>query len=165
MRLIPFYLVALLIIVALAGCGDTYSDMKQAAAGIQSKANEASTAISADVHAIRATTISYNEQTFTINDLFKTILRDVQWFYDEKTNQLTINGTWQDNGLFAEQQFSDDMKQSLQHEGEVTVVLVIAEEQVVAQSTQASLILKKNNLVTYTGEQALYQLFDVYIAQ
>lgn len=165
MRLIPFYLVALLISMVLASCGDTYNDIKQAAAGIQSKANEATTAISADVHAIRATMISYNEQTFTINDLFKTILRDVQWFYDEKTNQLTITGTWMDNGLFAEQQFSDDMKQSLQHEGEVTVVLVVEEQQVVVHATQTSLTFKNNTLVTSTGKQAFYQLVDVYIAQ
>lgn len=164
MRRIPFYLLTVIMTVFLAGCGDTVNEIKQAAAGINSKANEASTALSADVHAIRATMLSYNEHTFTVNAVFKAILRDVQWFYDDK-NQLTITGTWQDNGLFAQQQFDEETKKSLAHEGEVKIVLVMEDGQIMPQSTQVTLTLKKNVLLTETGSDILYHLYDVYITQ
>lgn len=165
MRFITFYLLTLLMTILLAGCGDTYNEIKQAAAGINSKADEATAAISADVHAIRATTVSYKEQTFTVNDVFKTILRDIQWFYDEETNQLKITGTWQDNGLFSEQSFDEQLKKSLQHEGEVEIILVIKNEQIITEHTNVTLTLQRNNLLHLTGAAALYHLYDVYLAQ
>ena len=56
---------------------------------------------------MRATEIEFDGQTFTINDLFKTILRDVQWFYDESEDmqRTKISGTWQDNGLLPKKIF------------------------------------------------------------
>lgn len=99
----------------MAGCGDSVADLKEAAAGINSKANEGASAISIDVHSISATEIEFDNQTFTINDVFKVILRDVQWDYDDsgETRQLKITGTWQDNGLFAEHSFSARQKETL----------------------------------------------------
>ena len=68
----------------LAGCGDSYSEIKEAVSGINTKANDAASALSLEVHELRATELYYNDKSFTINDLFKTTLRDVQWYYDEK---------------------------------------------------------------------------------
>lgn len=75
-------------------------DIKDAAAGINSKATEAATAISIDVHSIRAIELAFDNKQVAINDLFKTILRDVQWHYDESANILKISGTWKNNQLF-----------------------------------------------------------------
>lgn len=68
----------------LVGCGETMTDIKDAVSGINSKANEAAQALGEDVHALRRTEIKYSNATITINDLFKTILRDIQWFYEPK---------------------------------------------------------------------------------
>lgn len=165
MRFIVLCLLTITTTIILTGCGDKYKELKHAAAGINSKANEATTAISADVHAIRATELAYKEHTFTMNDVFKTILRDVQWFYDEETNQLKITGTWQDNGLFAQQQFDNATNKALQHDGDVEIILLLENEQIAAQHTQVTLTLHKNVLVNTLGQNALYQLYDVYIAQ
>lgn len=70
--------------VLLAGCGDRLTEIKDAFSGINSAADAAASAVSQDVHAIRALTINYNDESFTINDLFKTILRDIRWEYDGK---------------------------------------------------------------------------------
>ena len=110
MRRITWFIVPIFMTTFLSGCGEKYEEIKQAAAGINAKANEATAAISTNVHAIRATEITYAEQTFTINDVFTSILRDVQWFYDKSTNQLKITGTWQNNGLFADKQFDEETK-------------------------------------------------------
>ena len=85
---------ACILSLCLAGCSDTLGEIKDAASGINTAADEAATAISQDVHSIRAINITYNDETFTVNDLFKSILRDVQWDYErgEKTNALKVNG-------------------------------------------------------------------------
>ena len=114
------FMALLLTVIFLTGCNDTMKDIKDAAAGINSKANEAATAISIDVHSIRAIELAFDNEQVTINDLFKTILRDVQWHYDESANILKITGTWKNNQLFSEQHFSEQQKQELVENGNVT---------------------------------------------
>ena len=67
----------------LSGCGGRFSEIKDAASGINSvKLIPQTSAVSRDVHAIRALDINYKDTSFTVNDLFKTILRDIRWDYD-----------------------------------------------------------------------------------
>lgn len=153
--------------ILLAGCGDTVGDLKEAVAGINSKANEAATAISIDVHSMRATEIDFDGQTFTINDLFKTILRDVQWFYDESENkqQLKISGTWQDNGLFAEENFSEDLKQQLQENGQVEIFLTFDNNLMTEQKTTVHMKLNGETLIQEQGTDILHHFYQIYLKE
>lgn len=149
----------------LAGCGDTVGDLKEAVAGINSKANEAATAISIDVHTIRATEMTFNDQTFTINDLFKTILRDVQWYYDESDDkqQLKISGTWQNNGLFADENFSDEVKQQLLENGQVEVILAFQNGLIKEQDTKVHMKLNGKIFIEEQGTDILHHFYRIYV--
>lgn len=151
--------------ILLAGCGDTVGDLKEAVAGINSKANEAATAISIDVHSMRATEIEFDDQTFTINDVFKTILRDVQWYYDESENkqQLKISGTWQDNGLFADENYSKDLKQQLLENGHVEVLLTFENNLIAEQETTVHMKLNGETLIEEQGTEILHQFYRIYL--
>lgn len=150
--------------ILLAGCGDTIGDIKQAAAGINSKANEAATAISTDVHSIRAVDMEFDNQTFTINDLFKTILRDVQWYYDENGNeqQLKITGTWQDNGLFAEENFSEIEKQQLIENSKIEVILFFQNGVIDEEKTTVRMSQNKQTIIDQKGTEALLHFYTIY---
>lgn len=156
------FMALLLTVIFLTGCNDTMKDIKDAAAGINSKANEAATAISIDVHSIRAIELAFDNEQVTINDLFKTILRDVQWHYDESTNILKITGTWKNNQLFSEQHFSEQQKQELVENGNVTVQLHFIDNQLSEAKTAAQLILHNELLVDIQGEQLLQHFYDVF---
>ncbi|MCM3720783.1 23S rRNA methyltransferase [Solibacillus isronensis] len=151
-------------VILLAGCGDTVADLKEAAAGINSKANEAASAISIDVHFIRATEIEFDNQTFTINDLFKTILRDVEWNYDDsgETQQLKITGTWQNNGLFAQHSFSAYQKELLKENGEVEVILSFNNGTMDETKTKVSMIMDGETLIKEVGQEILHHLYKTY---
>ena len=150
--------------ILLAGCGDTIGDIKQAAAGINSKANEAATAISTDVHSIRAVEMEFDNQTFTINDLFKTILRDVQWYYDENGNeqQLKITGTWQDNGLFAEENFSEIEKQQLIENSKIEVILFFHNGVLDEEKTTVRMSQNRQTIIDQKGTEALLHFYKIY---
>ena len=152
-------------VILLAGCGDTVADLKEAAAGINSKANEAASAISIDVHSIRATEIEFDNKTFTINDLFKTILRDVQWDYDDsdETQQLKITGTWQDNGLSAHHSFSASQKELLKENGEVEVILSFNNGTINEVKTKVSMKMDGQILIKEEGQEILHHLYNAYI--
>ena len=157
-KLIPLLFVGIL----CAGCGDTMSDIKEAAAGINSKANEAASAISSDVHSIRATELTFDNEQLTINDLFKAILRDVQWQYDEVNEQLKINGTWKENGLFSEQSFTEQQRADLVENGKVIIVLSFSDGVLHPEVTQTHMKLYADMLVEAQGEQLLQHFYDVY---
>ncbi|MER2028029.1 MAG: 23S rRNA methyltransferase [Solibacillus sp.] len=152
-------------VILLAGCGETVADLKEAAAGINSKANEAASAISIDVHSIRATEIKFDNHTFTINDLFKTILRDVQWDYDDsgKTQQLKITGTWQDNGLFAQHSFSGNQREQLKENGEVEIILSFNSGTMDETKTKVSMKMDGQILVKEEGPEILHHFYNAYI--
>ena len=130
--------------ILLAGCGDTVADLKEAAAGINSKANEAAS---------------------TINELFKSILRDVQWEYDDsgKTKLLKISGTWQDNGLFAHHSFSADQKERLKEHGKVEVILSFNNYKIDETKTQATLNMDGQPLIKEAGQETLHHFYKIYI--
>lgn len=157
-KLIPL----LFVVILCTGCGDTMNDIKEAAAGINSKANEAASAISIDVHSIRATELTFDNEQLTINDLFKAILRDVQWQYDEINEQLTINGTWKDNGLFSNQQFVIQQKADLVENGKVTILFSFSDGILQPDSTHVHMKLQNDVLVDEQGKQLLQQFYEVY---
>ncbi|MBD8034467.1 23S rRNA methyltransferase [Solibacillus merdavium] len=150
--------------ILLAGCGETIGDVKKAAAGINSKANEAATAISTDVHSIRSVEIEFDNETFTINDLFKTILRDVQWYYDENEDeqQLKITGTWQDNGLFADGNFSEAEKQQLIENSKIEVVLYFHKGVLEEKKTTVSMNQNGQTIIDQKGSESLHHFYKVY---
>ncbi|MEK4386568.1 23S rRNA methyltransferase [Solibacillus sp. FSL W7-1464] len=158
------YSLLLSISILLAGCGDTVADLKKAASGISSKADEAASAISIDVHSIRATEIEFNNHSFTINDLFKTILRDVQWEYDDsgETQQLKITGTWQNNGLFTQHSFSASQKERLQENGQVEVILLFISDTIDETKTKVTMQLDGQTLVEEDGQDTLHHFYKIY---
>lgn len=149
----------------LAGCGESLGEIKNAASGINSRANDAASAISIEVHTIRATELQFNNETFTINDLFKTILRDVQWLYDEKEQKLKVTGTWQDNGLFAMENFDATQKTQLLENGDIEVLLYFSNGKLKDDQTTISMQLQSDKLVEQTGSDVLLHLYEVYVAQ
>lgn len=157
-KLIPL----LVVVILCTGCGDTMSDIKEAAAGINSKANEAASAISIDVHSIRATELTFDNEQHTINDLFKAILRDVQWQYDEVNEQLKISGTWKDNGLFSEQLSPEHLSADLVENGKVTIVLSFSNGVLHLDRTQAHMKLHTDVIVDAQGEPLFQHFYEVF---
>ena len=147
--------------VLLAGCGDRLTEIKDAASGINAAADSAASAISPDVHSVRAITIAYNDNTFTINDLFKTILRDTRWEYDAHEGKLQVMGTWMDP-LFSEQQWDDAYKRQLAEYGEITVTCVIQNGKINSTLTDVKLVFKGDVILHLTGKDALYHLYETY---
>ncbi|MFJ7666039.1 hypothetical protein ACIQXI_02965 [Lysinibacillus sp. NPDC097195] len=148
--------------VLLAGCGDRLSEIKDAVSGINSAADAAASAVSRDVHAIRALTINYNNESFTINDLFKTILRDIRWEYDAKKNELHVQGTWQ-APLFAEQAWDQAMQKQLAETGVVNVICAMQGEEIDASRTEITLVFNDEKILQMSGEDALQHLYDTYL--
>lgn len=157
-------LVVFLLTFILSGCSEQFSQMKKAVAGINSKANDAATAISEDAHTLRSIQLSLNNNsTVTINELFKSILRDVQWIYNKNTpSKLQIKGTWQD-GLFNNYQFTANDKKVLQEKGKVTITLSFNQLEIIPHHTYLEMELNDETVVQESGENALLLLYDAYI--
>ena len=149
----------------LAGCGDSYSEIKEAVSGINTKANDAASALSLEVHELRAIELYYNDKSFTINDLFKTTLRDVQWHYDEKEQNLIIKGTWKDNGLFAFENYDNNLKKQLREDGNVEVHLFFNQRKLDEAKTTITMQLNAETLINQAGTEALQHFYEVYVAQ
>ncbi|MEK4229982.1 23S rRNA methyltransferase [Solibacillus sp. FSL H8-0538] len=165
MRHIQAFLMLMLVTIILTGCGETFEELKDAAYGINSKADEAASALSMDVHSIRTTEIQFNNQTFTINDLYKTILRDVQWHYEkiDEVDTLTVTGTWKNNGLFSAYKFDEDIKKQLLEHGEITVFLTFPNGKLSEEDAVISMHLNDETVVQDIGTTALHALYDVYL--
>ncbi|MGE7841046.1 hypothetical protein ACQKNX_09665 [Lysinibacillus sp. NPDC093712] len=148
--------------VLLAGCGDRLTEIKDAFSGINSAADAAASAVSQDVHAIRALTINYNDESFTINDLFKTILRDIRWEYDGEKNELHVQGTWQ-APLFSDQAWDDHMQKQLAETGLVNVICVIQDDQIDSSQTEVTLVFNQEKILQLSGDDALHHLYDTYL--
>ncbi len=103
-------------------------------------------------------------KVFTINELFTTILRDTLWEYEKNNNSqiLTIKGTWKE-GLFEEYDFTDEIKNDLQIDGKVTVILEIVNSQVLVEKTKVKMTLNEQILVDEDGEKAQEKLYEAYI--
>ena len=157
---------ACIISLSLSGCSATWEEIKDAASGINTAADEAATAISQDVHSIRAADITYNGRTFTINDLFKSILRDVQWHYEQKegTKALKVTGTWQP-GLFAPFGIPEEMEEKLAVDGEATILLAVENNIIQEEETVATLQYYGETIVAEEGQDILHHLYDQYTAK
>lgn len=164
MRNLQAFLLLMSVLILLVGCGNTLEELKGAAAGINSRANEAATALSMDAHSIRATEIQYNNQTFTINDLYKAILRDVQWHYEkiDGVDTIKVTGTWQDKGLFEVYNFEEDVKNQLLEYGKITVFLTFSEDQLNEEATEVTMHLNDKILVQEIGTPALHTFYELY---
>ena len=156
-------LLASVLSLFLIGCSNTVNEIKEAASGINSAANKAATAISQDVHSIRAIEITHNAQTFTVNDLFKFILRDVQWHYEpsHQENILKITGTWQPN-LFASYNIDETIEPDLAVNGLVTIELKVEENAIQEENTAVTLAYNEEILLSETGEEILHYLYEYY---
>lgn len=163
MRTFAKTILVTLIAMSLAGCSNTLSDIKEAASGINSKANEAATAIGQDVHSIRAIEIEHNDKTFTVNDLFKNILRDVQWHYEknDETNILRVTGTWQPT-LFEGLNFDPTPYKTLAEHGEVEFTLHVDEQAIISEEMKTTLHYEGQEIFSKKGEKLLQYLFDYY---
>lgn len=146
----------------LVGCGERLSEIKGAVSGINSAADSAASAVGRDVHAIRAITINYKNTTFTVNDLFKSILRDIRWDYDPEKNELHVRGTWQPP-LFSDQSWNEEMKEKLAEAGVVTVSCKIIDDKIDSSLTKVTLTYNEEILLEQNGEDALHHLYDTYL--
>lgn len=151
-------------ILLLSACSDKISEIKEAASGIDHAANKAAKAISLDAHSIRSIEIEHKNTSFTVNDLFKSILRDVFWEYEEKNeiHTFVVKGTWKEL-LFEEYNFTEEQKTKLKDEGTVTVELELVDGAIKAESTTVQMTLDGELLVDEKGEDTLYSLYNQYI--
>lgn len=163
MKKFAFLSIVFLISSILFGCDDKLNELKDAVSGIDSAANKAANAISLDAHSIRSVEINYENHTFIINDLFKTILRDTLWEYEQKdTNHiLIVKGTWKEP-LFENYNITVD-KEKLKKDGKVTIELQFENETINEHKTNVILEYEKNKLLELKGKEALHYLYDVYI--
>lgn len=158
-----FFLSAMTIIL-LSGCSEALSDIKSAVSGINTAATNAATAISQDVHTLRAVEVHYQNETFTINDLFKSILRDVQWHYEQidTSDILKVTGTWQEP-LFKDEDFDEQTKKLLKETGIVTVILSFNDGKLLMNDTTIKMELNGKTIVEEQGEIALTKFYDSFI--
>lgn len=154
------YIIAIFTVLLLAGC----NDLKNAVSNINSAAETAAKATSSDVHSVRATELTFQNETFTVNDLFKTVLKDVFWNYKEvdEVHTLQIKGTWKEP-LFSDQAFDDTLKQKLAEDGKVYVVLTIEDGVIQQAKTTIKLVYQKETLVEKSGQQVMDELMQIYI--
>lgn len=145
----------------VAGCD--FQQIKDAASDINNAANNASTATSEEVHSIRALEITYNNKTFTVNDLYKGILRDVFWHYESNETEqiLTVKGTWQP-GLLESSGLTLTQYPELDVEGEVVVKLIVRDGKIVEEKTNVTVSYEKKILLNETGSTILQQLYEAY---
>lgn len=148
--------------VLLTGCGDRLTEIKEAASGINGAAHSAANALSKDVHSVRAIHLSYNEETFTLNDVFKSILRDTRWEYDAQAEKLQVKGTWLEP-LFADQHWDNTYKKKLAETGEITVTLRIQDDKIHSALTDVKLVYDGETILHMTGEDALFLLYETYL--
>lgn len=147
--------------ILLTGCN--FSDIKDAVADIDDAAKKASVATSEEVHSIRAIELTHNDQTFTVNDLFKRVLRDVYWHYEKEdtTSTLEVKGTWQPT-LLAQYGLNTEDYPELNVTGDVTVTLTVENEQIIADRTTVVVEYDKQQILNEKGSQLLTDLYDAY---
>ena len=149
----------------LTACTNQLTEIKKAILDIDSTANKAANAISMDAHTVRAIEIEYKDESFTINDLFESILRDVQWEYENfnELQKLKVRGTWKEN-LFDSEQFTEEQKSKLLTDGKVTVAFQVNDHQIYSDSVEVKLSLNDKLLVHETGKKALESLYNSYLS-
>ncbi|HWL22949.1 MAG TPA: hypothetical protein VNR38_04240 [Ureibacillus sp.] len=161
MRYIKLIFIVFLISSILAGC----SDFSKAISGIDHQAQKAASALSSDALNARTIKLEYKNESFSIDELFTTILRDIFWEY-EKNNEsqiLIIKGTWK-KGLFGDYEFTDEQISNLQN-GKVTVKLEIFNGQVQTEKTVVQMTLDDLLIIDESGEKAQVELYEAFFLQ
>lgn len=156
-------MVTILISSLLVGCSDKIDEIKDAVSGIDNQADKAAKAISLDAHSIRSFEINYENNSFTINDLFKTILRDTQWEYEQNDtiHTLIVKGAWKEP-LLANYNLSIE-KDKLNENGKVIVELQFEENNMNEEKTKVVLKYNDNIVFEQEGKEVLLNLYDTYI--
>lgn len=156
----------ILLIFLLCGCSNSMSGLKDAVSGIHSQAEKAKSGLTMDAYALRESTIEYHNKTFTVEDLFKTILRDVQWEYEKKEERhtLLVKGTWKEP-LFEPLQLSIEKKEELSKSGKIFIRLTFENDQLIPNETTVKMNLKDETLVDEKGENILYYFYDLYLKE
>lgn len=164
MRKIKIASITILFTFLLTGCAEKINEITEAISGINAAADKAANAITLDAQTVRNIELEYKNKTFTVNELFTTILRDVQWEYEQKEEKqlLTIKGIWQE-GLFNMYSITMEKKEKLKKEGKVIVQLEIVKNKILDNSTHVILEFNDEHLVEEKGKEALIHLFDYYI--
>lgn len=159
-------LLAFVFSLILTGCAEKMDEIKVAVSGIDAVADKAAEAISIDVISIREIEIEHNDEVFTVNDLFKTILRDVQWEYEKKEHIhiFTVKGTWKDS-LFENYRFTEVQKRDLSERGKVLVELQLVDGKIEPKATKVKMTLDKKTIVEESGIEALNYLYEYYTTQ
>lgn len=166
MRNIHIYVVLLLAMFLLIGCKSSVSDIKEAVSGIHTQAEKAKSGLTIDAYTLREYEIEYKDELFTVDELFKTILRDVQWEYEKNHNKhiLLVKGTWKEP-LFEQLQLTDDVKEKLSKSGKIFIELVFIDGLLNSNETTVSMKLNEELLVDEKGAENLYYLYDIYLQQ
>lgn len=147
----------------LVGCTDKLTEIKDAASGIQTKANEAATVLTEDVHTLRDLKVDVNDKQVSINTLMKNTLRDVQWTYEKETIAfLHVKGTWKDD-LFESYSFTEDEKKVLRENGKVYVTFAFAEQQLQPAQSTLKLIVNDKQIIQENGEIVLQYFKEAYL--
>ncbi|BDH62213.1 hypothetical protein MTP04_23430 [Lysinibacillus sp. PLM2] len=154
----------ILISFILTGCAEKINEITEAISGIDAAAERAAKAITLDAHTVRNIELEYKNNTFSVNELFTSILRDVQWEYEQKEEKqlLTIKGNWQE-GLFNIYPITMEKKEKLIKSGKVTVQLEIVNNKIKDETTHVTLDLNDERIVDEKGKEALIHLFDEYL--
>ena len=158
--------IVLYVLSALLLCACDINEIKDAAVGINKAADKAATAISEEVHSIRAIEITHENKTFTVNDIYKSILRDVQWHYenDNTLTTLSITGTWQPT-LLEQYNLSLNNYPHLNETGKVTVQLFVTDGIIDEAATKVTVEYEGHILLAEEGENIQRQLYDYYLNQ
>lgn len=160
MRIIRIIFVVLILISILAGC----SDFTNALSGIDNQAQKAASGITQEALNVRSINIEYKNESFTIDELFTSILRDIFWEYDKNNDSqiLTVEGTWKE-GLFEDYDLSDYMISDLTTYGKVTVIIEIVNDEILSENTKVTMTLDEKIIIEEHGEKAQKELYDAYL--
>ncbi|MED3660710.1 23S rRNA methyltransferase [Ureibacillus sp. FSL K6-8385] len=162
MRKYHLFIAVVCSIFLLSGC----SSIKDAISGIQTQAEKAKSGLTIDAFSLRESEIEYKGATFTVEELFKTILRDVQWEYEKNQDEhlLMVKGTWQEP-LFDDLQLTDKQKEELSTTGKILIQLIFENDRLIPDQTAVTMKLKEKTLVDEKGEEILHYFCDLYLKE
>lgn len=160
MRNIKNIVITGLLTIILAGC----SDITDALSGIDNQAQKAASGITPEALNIRSINIEYKNESFTVDELFTSILRDIFWEYDKNNDSqiLIVKGTWKE-GLFEDYELQSYPINDLNSDGKVTVVFGIVNDEILPEKTKVTMTLGDQVIIEEIGEKAQKTLYDAYL--
>lgn len=160
MRNIKNIVITSLLTIILAGC----SNITDALSGIDNQAQKAASGITPEALNIRSINIEYKNESFTVDELFTSILRDIFWEYDKNNDSqiLIVKGTWKE-GLFEDYELQSYPINDLNSDGKVTVVFEIVNDEILPEKTKVTMTLGDQVIIEEIGEKAQKTLYDAYL--